>query len=215
MVASILLLSGCTLMQECDTYPEGRKYKSIVDVRNEKEKYTERMIFLMPDLSFKVEEGDSKATAVKKYITSIATALLGNGCSHYWQTRYYDDGKVPDEWQSAITSVVKNIADKDFQEEEWLSDKENATSPKDLYCALFEGFSFVDFLKTPDKTRTEEQQLYGKKMTRAMIGYFKLRGKNPDPELVFNDPLWDNVRITAQNYYDSMLVDKTVSEVSQ
>ncbi|NGX53445.1 MAG: hypothetical protein K1000chlam4_00157 [Chlamydiae bacterium] len=214
VIASILLLSGCNMLQECDTYPEGRRYKSVVNVRNEQEKYTEQMMFLLPDLSFKVEEGDSKATAVKKYITSIATALLGNGCSHYWQARYYDDGKVPDEWKSAITCIVKDIADKEFQEKEWLSEKENATSPRDLYCALFNGFSFVDFLKTPDKTRTEEQQLFGKKMVREMIGYFKLRGKNPDSEVVFDDPLWDNVRSTAQNYYDSLTEDRTIANAS-
>ena len=175
MIAPLFLLSGCLQMQECETYPEGRRYKTITRVRNEEEKYTEHLLFLTPDFTFNIEEGETKAKALGKYINSIATALLGNGYSHYWAGRFYDDGKVPEDWRLCIVAVANHIADKNFQEREWFNSEEDAICPREMYYVLFRELGFNEFLKTPDNTLTEEQVFWGRMLKKRMGEYFKFK----------------------------------------
>lgn len=103
-------------------------------------------------------------------------------------------------WKKNIKEAVKDIADKNFQEEVWLHETNIVSSPVEVYCTLFDDFSFPDFLEAKEAHLTKEQKVAGRKLIDALDRYSPPGKELPSPKQMVRDPEWHKVRAVAQDF---------------
>ena len=107
-------------------------------------------------------------------------------------------------WKNNIKEAVKDIADKNFQEEAWFGKGDYISSPDELYCTLFDDFIFEDFLENDEAGLTDTQKRLGYKLISALESYSPKGQSLPEPGQMINDPEWSKVRDVAQAFFDSL-----------
>lgn len=107
---------------------------------------------------------------------------------------------TPEIWKECILDSVSNIADKEFQKKSWFGGTEYVSSPEEVYCQLFDDFIFDDFLDSTDISLTKEQRNSGNILRDKLNEYLKTLDVISDPEEVFNDPIWEDIRNSAQEF---------------
>lgn len=107
-------------------------------------------------------------------------------------------------WKNNIKEVVKDIADKGFQEEAWFGKGDYISSPDEVYCTLFDDFIFEDFLENNEAGLTDTQKNLGYKLVSALESYSPKDQALAEPSKIINDPEWDRVRGAAQEFLDSL-----------
>ncbi len=106
-------------------------------------------------------------------------------------------------WERNILDVIKRISDRAYQERTWFGSTEIISSPEELYCELFDDYTYDDFLESPSIHLTQRQRNLGIQLKEKLNSYSKTIDELPDPKKVFNDTAWDEIRKLAKQFLDS------------
>ena len=105
-----------------------------------------------------------------------------------------------EQWISSILDVARETADRKFQEEAWLSGRPSTSSPGEIYCQLFDDYTFDLFFEMYSKTFTIKQMTAWSEFKDELEKYLpKIRASVSERE-VFDDPEWQQVRQAAARF---------------
>ena len=105
-----------------------------------------------------------------------------------------------EQWLKCIVDAAGDVASRKFQEESWFPGGTKVSSPDELYLTLIEDCTFDLFFQTYGHTFTEAQEAIWKEFRSRLEQYYDQLPKNPDRLRVLNDPEWDLVRKSAEEF---------------
>jgi hypothetical protein len=99
-------------------------------------------------------------------------------------------------WKNNILETMKDISDKEYQEESWFGKSDKyCSSAIELTCQLLDDFMLEDFINHPFLgTNQREALIYFKEIFEDYISDNNLE----DDQKVFHDPEWNNIRLKAK-----------------
>jgi hypothetical protein len=103
-----------------------------------------------------------------------------------------------DDWKRQITAVVRQISDRQYQQDTWFGGGTRVSSPEELYCSLFDDALFERFLDENRHLLTARQLAAGNLLKTKMEGYNL--SEPADPAEVIDSPEWKGVRSAATNF---------------
>lgn len=106
-------------------------------------------------------------------------------------------------WKNAVLDVVRRVSDESYQRATWFGDGTIVSSPEEIYCELFDDLMYEDFLTSTDVPMNEHQRSLGIILRDALNQYADSFDQTIEPEKVFHDAQWAQVRSLAKNYLDA------------
>jgi hypothetical protein len=103
-------------------------------------------------------------------------------------------------WLNSILEVAKETASRDFQQEAWLSGRPSTSSPTEIYCQLFDDYTFDLFYEMYSKDFTQRQLIAWSEFREQLERYENKYDEFPNEQTVFDDPDWQLVREVAARF---------------
>lgn len=110
----------------------------------------------------------------------------------------------PDFWKEQIKDIVLRISDKEYQYQQWFVEMTDSSNADELFCQLYNDYSFDLFLQDKILNLTKRQLETGCKLQYLMDEYCKVTETRLSEEKVYNDPRWEEIRQAAKDFYDSL-----------
>ena len=103
-----------------------------------------------------------------------------------------------EEDKEAIIGLLKNIADKDFQERAWFNIGPEVSSPDEDICMLYDDHDFENFLNNSSSPLSDTERNAGLKFNKQFNKYLNAHDTS-HPKVVFESEDWDKIRKATAN----------------
>ena len=103
-------------------------------------------------------------------------------------------------WLNALLAVAREAASREFQQEAWLSGRPSASSPTEIYCQLFDDYTFDLFHETYSKGFSSQQLIAWREFKEKLERFGSKYDQFPHEQVVFDDPDWQLVREAAARF---------------
>jgi len=103
-------------------------------------------------------------------------------------------------WRHALLDVAREAASREFQQEAWLSGRPSTSSPTEIYCQLFDAYTFDLFFETYCKTFSAQQLIAWGEFREQLERFGNKYTEFPNEQIVFDDPDWQLVRWAAARF---------------
>jgi len=111
----------------------------------------------------------------------------------------------PERWKIAISDVVRNITNEEFQRTAWFGlSPTQISSPEELLSQFLDDFDFNDFLNSSELNLTPKQKAAGEVLKSKMESFADATPKHLDPQVVMDDARWKEIRIAAQAFLETL-----------
>lgn len=108
----------------------------------------------------------------------------------------------PTNWKQLIYESCSRIADKKYQSRAWFGLGSEVSSPEELYCELFDDLLFEEFLESKESNLSQEHRNIGLLLKDTLNDYPLKDDDFIDPQIVIDDPKWEEVRKLAKRFLE-------------
>jgi 8-oxo-dGTP pyrophosphatase MutT (NUDIX family) len=99
-----------------------------------------------------------------------------------------------------ILEVAKAAANREFQQEAWLSGRPSTSSPTEIYNTIFYDYAFDFFYEAYSKNFTQKQLVAWHEFKQQLEKFGEKYDIFPNEQVVFDDPDWHLVREAAGRF---------------
>jgi len=106
-------------------------------------------------------------------------------------------------WLQCILEAVGHIADREYQRQSWFSSANEVSSPEELYLTLMEDCTADLFFEKYDMKFDDDQKQVWNSFRSRLEKYYDSLPENPDRKSILDDPEWNLVRQSADEFVRS------------